>query len=234
MNDPWYLAYALSAAATFYDMSGEPDEAFALATEGLAIARRHQMPEPTVRNLAALAGSLAESDPEQGRALLKESVQLRASLRYESWMEVSQAALISARLDDWPLSITLAGPAIRYLHWNGDWPLLAAIVNITARALATGRPESAATLQGVARQLVDFAAKTHNATRYAGATEKESEIATRQADDRDFVTQLRRNTTRMLRDALGDQRLRELRAQGEQMDRDNAVAYALTAITSAT
>jgi hypothetical protein len=45
------------------------------------------------------------------------------------------------------------------------------------------------------------------------------------------VTELRRATTGLLRDAPGERRLPELRAQGEAMNTDEAVAYALEAIT---
>jgi len=55
----------------------------------------------------------------------------------------------------------------------------------------------------------------------------------RSSDAASFVTELRRETTRVLRDSLGDQRLRALRAEGEAMDTDEAVAHALDAITHA-
>jgi hypothetical protein len=41
------------------------------------------------------------------------------------------------------------------------------------------------------------------------------------------VTQLRRETTELLQDTLGQQRLQELRAQGQAMSTDDAVAYLL-------
>ena len=45
-----------------------------------------------------------------------------------------------------------------------------------------------------------------------------------------FVTDLRRETTGLLRDRLGEQRLRELRAEGGVMNTDEAVAYVLEAV----
>ena len=45
-----------------------------------------------------------------------------------------------------------------------------------------------------------------------------------------FVTDLRRETTGLLRDRLGEQRLRELRAEGGVMNTDEAVAYVLDAV----
>jgi hypothetical protein len=41
------------------------------------------------------------------------------------------------------------------------------------------------------------------------------------------VTQIRRATTAMLVESLGEARLRELRAEGQAIDSDLAVAYAL-------
>jgi hypothetical protein len=48
-----------------------------------------------------------------------------------------------------------------------------------------------------------------------------------------LLTKLRRQTTAALRNALGETRLRQLRAEGEAMDYDHAVAYALEAISRA-
>ena len=45
-----------------------------------------------------------------------------------------------------------------------------------------------------------------------------------------YVTDLRRNAEKAILAALGEQRLRELRAQGEAMDTDQACRYARTLI----
>ena len=45
---------------------------------------------------------------------------------------------------------------------------------------------------------------------------------------------MRRQTSDLLRDALGEVPLRELRAEGEAMDEDHAVAFALDAIAKVT
>jgi hypothetical protein len=44
------------------------------------------------------------------------------------------------------------------------------------------------------------------------------------------VTELRRQTTAILRDTLGEERLRQLRAEGQAMDNDHVVAYTVDAI----
>ena len=47
------------------------------------------------------------------------------------------------------------------------------------------------------------------------------------------MTELRRQTTAALRNALGETHLHRLRAEGEAMDDDHAVAYALESISRA-
>jgi predicted ATPase/class 3 adenylate cyclase len=226
------LAQGLGAAATFHVMAGEPAAAINLATEGLAISRRLGVPSLIATNLAALAGALVDDDPEQARALLHESIQLGSNLGYRNWAELTQAALVSARLSDWTQTLALAGPAIRHLHWTGDRPLLGAVINLVAHALAANDPESAARLQGAARTLAMSAVAGNPRAQeepgaVLGAPDRPS------SNQSDFVTELRRTTTLALRDTLGDKRLRELRAEGERLDRDEAVAFALDALNRA-
>jgi predicted ATPase/class 3 adenylate cyclase len=227
-DKPFAVALNLGSAATFRVMAGEAYLARPLATEGLALARRIQMPSLIVHNLVALSGALADDDPEQARVLLRESIQLRTSLGYENWGEFAQTALISARLGDWTQTLTLAGPAIRHIHWTGDRPLLGAILNLVAHALASTNPESAAVLQGAARTLVISAIAPTGP-----ATDEGRTASGQSSNDNDFVTQLRRTTTAILRDELGETTLRELRNEGERFDRDQAVVYALEAINNA-
>ena len=206
-----------------------PSAAIPLATEGLALARRVEHPHLIISNLAALAGALAEQDPERAGALLRESIQLRASLEYENWAELTQAVLISARLNDWPLTLELASPSIRHLHWTGNRPLLAATFNLVARAVTPTAADSAAVLQGAARSMTP--APPPAAPTTTGPTSDASQA--RPPGPASFVAELRRETTGLLRDALGEQRLHALRAEGETMSTDDAVAYALNAITHA-
>ena len=226
------VANGLGTAATFYAMAGEAEVAVPLATQGLDLARHLGVPMGIGLNLAALAGALADIDPVRAHTLLRESVQLRASLDYEAWSETTQAVLISARLGDWSQTLTLAPPAVRHLHWTRDGPLLGATFNILARALAPTDPEGAAVLQGAARRLVTVGAAPP-AQSAPGDDVRESTTSAPRPDPTDFVTQLRRTTTGLLNDVLGERRLRELRAEGDAMDYDHAVAYALDAVTRA-
>jgi len=223
------VAVALGSTAMFHTMAGDDDTAVDLATEGLAIARRLDMPTAIAICLTALAGALADRDRGRARALLHESLALEARLDYEAWAELTQAALISARLGDWEQVLDLAARAIRYLHWTGERPLLAAMCNVAARALADKQPASAAVLQGAAYTFATT--PTSGAPAPPPPTPSSASATTTRPRAASFVTLLRRQTTEMLRERLGQERLDELRAEGRTMDSDEAVAYALDAIT---
>jgi len=227
-------AVGLGAAATFYAMSGDNQAAFVRATEGLAIARALGTPSFISLNLTALAAALVDEDPLQARATLHESIEHRNKLGYENVDEITQAVLISARLQDWPTTLVMAAPSIRHLHWQGQSPLLAAVINVTARALATDLPETAAILQGAARQLLPTIRPPVDTAPQNGVSTESSTPSSRTGAAHDFVTDLRRETTVLLRNALTDARLRELRTQGENMSPDDAIAYTLDAIARAT
>jgi hypothetical protein len=62
-------------------------------------------------------------------------------------------------------------------------------------------------------------------------TSPDTDPKPRPAGTTGLIADLRRETTALLRDTLGEQRLRELRAQGDAMNTDEAVAYALDVIT---
>jgi hypothetical protein len=96
--------------------------------------------------------------------------------------------------------------------------------NIVARILAPTRAEQAAIIQGAAHT---FATTTTTpAAAQAPLPSKANSTRPKRATT-SFVTDLRRQTTELLQDALGQQRLHELRAQGQAMNSDDAVAYAL-------
>ena len=140
--------------------------------------------------------------------------------------EITQAALISARLEEWDQALDLAKRAIRHLHWAGERPLLGAMSNIVARVLAPVSAEAAAVIQGaayvLATQSTTAAASVPAGQPSAGDGPRTGTVS--------FVTDLRRETTGLLRDRLGEQRLRELRAEGGVMNTDEAVAYVLEAV----
>jgi predicted ATPase len=226
-----YAVDILVTAALAHTMAGNPDPAARLASEALDLARRSGGPAFIAQSLTALAGAIADHEPQRARALLAESLELQATIESQRAYATTSAALIAARLADWPLVLKLGPEVIRRLHWAGDRPYLSGIFNVVARALASGDPESAAVLQGAARRLVPAAARAPRSIGVAGANAISP--AGGAAGSASLVTELRRQTTAALQDTLGETRLHQLRAEGEAMDDDHAVAYALEAISRA-
>jgi hypothetical protein len=99
---------------------------------------------------------------------------------------------------------------------------LAAILNLVARGLAQHQPEPAAMLQGAVSTMIRRIAPDVAAPVSGGAS-SHNDVAV-------FVAEVRRDTTALLTAALGDPRLRELRAQGAAMDETQACTYARTHI----
>ncbi len=91
---------------------------------------------------------------------------------------------------------------------------------MVARALAATRPEAAAIIHGAARGIVVRNLKT------PVATESKPTPPTTGG----YFGELRRETTGLLASALGEQRLRQLRAEGDAMDDEHAIDYTLAQI----
>jgi len=218
-------SFILAGAALAYTLAGDPEAAEPLATEGLARARELGAPAYIAMNFVALAGALAGRDPPRARALLDESLELHSTLDFESPVEAVESTLIAGRMGDWELVLRLSPSAIRQLDWTASWPYLGGILNVVARALASSDAESAAVLQGAARRFAPtrVPASQRRVGRIGAPTGERGGAAS-------FVTEARRQTTAIVGSALGEERLRELRAEGEAMDRDQAVRYALSVI----
>jgi hypothetical protein len=216
-------AFNLASATTAYTMAGDPEAGLGLAEEALDLARTTDTPVVVAFCLVALAGTLTDREAQKAHGLLQESLALRERLNIESAAEVTQATLIAARMGDWRLTLQLADRSIRHLQWGGQRPYLAAILNVVARALAPSDGEAAARLQGAARHLILQLTTTR--PRVPADTSPGEPPG-----GFSFVTELRRQATALLHDSLHDAALRQLRAEGEAMDQDQAVAYALDAI----
>jgi predicted ATPase/DNA-binding SARP family transcriptional activator len=194
------------------------------ASIGLALARESGMPLAIGYNLIGLAQAVVDENPNQARALLSEALQLETALGYESHQELQGAVFCAARLDDWPTALGLARRVLHQHSRSGGLPLtyLAGMLNLVARGLAERQPEPAAMLQGtvgtVIRRLTPEVAAP-----VSGDVAGRNDIA-------NFVATVRRDTTRLLAAALGDTRLRELRAHGATMDETQACTYARTQI----
>jgi hypothetical protein len=232
----------LSFAATAHTMAGDPLAGVDRATEAVDLARAVGAPTVIGMCLMALASTLAATEPDQARRLLQEVLAQLASFDIDSLGEAGarpgpprefpvayQGALVAAQIGDWLLSLQLADRSIRLLQWGGQWSVLAGILNVVARALAPTDVEAAARLQGAARHLaVQIGTRLATAVRNTGP----GSFAVRPAGS-SLITDLRRQTSQLLDDGLDELQLQQLRAEGEAMDSDQAVLYALEAIRRA-
>jgi predicted ATPase/class 3 adenylate cyclase len=216
-NRVW-VALSLGSAALFAVMGGESETAVDLATEGLAAARELGSPGWIAQCELALAGAVAATDPTRARALLRETLAQNADIPY--W-HLAAAILVAGRVGDFDSALDLAPDTIRELHWIAERPQLAAIFNIVARGLVDRDDEAAAVLQGAARSLASTALP---ATDSGAATIADAD----RGGVGGMIVDLRRATTRRLRERLGDDRFHQLRDRGAHMDIDQAVAYALS------
>jgi hypothetical protein len=134
------------------------------------------------------------------------------------------AVLCAARLEEWPTTLRIAGRLLHHHSRSGalGLHLLAMTLNLAARGLAEHQPEPAAIVQGTVGTVVRRLAPDV-ATPVSGGASSHNDVAA-------YVAELRRDTTQLLTDALGDARLRELRAQAAAMDEMQACTYARTHI----
>jgi hypothetical protein len=215
---PGMAVSSLTAAAGAFMFAGDPVAAIPIASDAVALAQEVAMPRLIVLAKSALANALAERDPERARALFRESIDL-ATIYSEDAPILTQMTFAAARLRDGGLTLEIAARALPRLHWNGDQPMLAAVLNLVAWALRDVEPETAAVLQGSARHLALAITLSYETPRPSDGDGS--------SDARSFIRDMRREATVRLAAALGDERLRELRAQGESMDTDEVVRCAI-------
>ena len=187
----------LGLAAGGYLLVGDGPRAVPLAREALTLARQIGDPALIASGLLAVGMTVAETDPEQARANLRESLELITAYGYQGVLGVRAAGLASL-LNDRTATLELGRRAIRALQPGGDRLRMGFLLHTIAGALAATQPEAAAMIQGAAEASV--AAESPNFAPF-------SLIVT---------------------EALGEERARELRARGAEMDWDQAVAYTLT------
>jgi predicted ATPase len=223
------VARSFATTANAYIMAGDPQAGVDIAEQALELSRAAGSPMTVAYSLVALAGTQAHSKPEQAHRLLEEGLALWESLGIETAIQATQATLIAAHMGDWPLTLQLADRSIRHQQWGGQRPYLAGILNVVARALAATDAEAAGRLHGAARHLAP-----HNiagTTTVQGRSGPDSPAVAPPGSS--LITDLRRQTSALLHDAVDERRLGMLRAEGEAMDSDQAAAYALQAIGQA-
>jgi predicted ATPase/class 3 adenylate cyclase len=192
----------LTFAVAGHLLVGDAPGAVPLANEALALARQIGAPALIATALLAVGASIAETDPGQARACLRESRELSTALGYQSGLDLVWAATIAFLTGDQTATLELGRGAIRGLQWGGGFRT-SVVLYVIAGALAATRPDAAAIIQGAAEPYVPKAPKF--------AQLISSDLAA----------------------VLGEERARELRARGADMDWDQAVAYTLTQATQA-
>jgi predicted ATPase len=202
----------------------DPAAARGRDTEALDLARRTGQPFAIASALLFLAQALAADEPDRARALLDEALHQATTLDYEHPTELAGAVFTAARLEAWPIALRVASRALHHQLRSGGLPLvwLAGILNLVARAIAEPRPEPAAVLQGAVSALVRHLVPSAPAPGDAPAPDASAPVTSVGP----LVAVARRDTTRIVVAALGDGRVRELRAEGEAMDLDQAYVYA--------
>jgi hypothetical protein len=193
----------LGVAVGDHMLAGETPAAVPPAREALALARQTGAPALIATSLLAVGLAVAETDPDQARACLRESRELSTALGYHSTINLVWATAIAFLIGDQAASLELGRRAIHRLQWGGDRLRMGTIFSIIAGALTITRPDAAAIILGAAETSMVQSPKAGQLISL-------------------IVTQ-----------TLGEERARELRAQGADMDWDQAVAYTLTQTTQA-
>jgi predicted ATPase/class 3 adenylate cyclase len=194
----------LTFAAAGHVLAGDDPGAVPLANEALALARRIGAPALIATSLLSVGVTVAETDPGQARACLRESRDLSEALGYQSAFDLARAAGIAFAVGDRTAALELGGRAIHSLQWGGDRLRMGLVLYLIAFLLAATRPEAAAVILGAAQAHV------------VGPAER--------------IVQL---ISSAITDALGEEHARELRTRGADMDLDQALAYTLIQTTQA-
>jgi predicted ATPase/class 3 adenylate cyclase len=143
----------LGLAAGGYLTVGDAPRAVSLAREALTLARQIGDPALIASGLLAVGMTVVETDPEQARACLRESLELSTSLGYQSALGARTAAL-AFFVNDWTATLELGSRAIRALQPGGDRIRMGFLLHTIAGALAATQPEAAAMIQGAAETYV--------------------------------------------------------------------------------
>ena len=193
----------LTMAVAGHLVVGDAPTAAPLANEAVMLARQAGAPALITSSLLAVGATVAGTDPGQARARLNESRELGTTLGYHSARDLVWATAIAFLLDDRAAALELGSRAIASLQWGGDRIRAGFALYMIAGALAATRPDAAAITQGAAATCIP---------------------------EPPIFAQL---VTSVVTEALGEERVRELRAHGADMRWDQALAYTLTQATQA-
>jgi predicted ATPase len=222
------LAGWLAGGAAQYLSWIDPEAAAQTASKGLTWARQSGSPYAIGMNLCALAMALADSNPDQARQLLAEATGSGLEI---VWL--TSACTAAGRLAEWSMLLHLAAPLVRFEQRTGLAGELnmGGILNLVARGLAPVQPETAAQIQGAVAGLISLASAAQPPLA-GGVSSSRPSASTPMGPSpiTEFHTQVRHDTTRLLVESIGEPRMRELRAHGATMDRDQTYAFARAAI----
>ena len=193
----------LTFAVADHLIVGNDQRAVPLANEALMLARQINSPALIARCLLALGAAVAETDPGQARACLRESRELSTALGYQSAIDLTWATIISFAVGDQAAALELSRRAIHGLQWGGDRIRAGLVLHMIVGILAAIQPDAAAIIQG--------AAQAHAVGPAGLIVQLSSDLAA----------------------ALGEECARELHARGADMDWDQAIACTLTQISQA-
>jgi predicted ATPase/class 3 adenylate cyclase len=140
----------LGFAASSYLIVGDAPRAVPLAREALTLARQIGAPALIASGLLAVGATVAQTDPEQARAYLHESLQLSTALGYQSPLDLVLAVGIAFVLNDRTATLELGRSAIHALQRGGDRLTMNSVLHAIAGTLAATQPEAAAIIQGAA------------------------------------------------------------------------------------
>ncbi|WP_101951351.1 NB-ARC domain-containing protein [Mycobacterium sp. 3519A] len=214
-----YLAYGVSSAVLW---GVGHDEAATHAERSVSLARRSGMPGAIMMGLNALALTLVDDDADRARELLRESIETGGAPGEEVSTGFVTACLVAGRLRDWRLALALSGRAMTLWRWSPALLQTAPCLALCARALVDEHPEVAAVLQGAA-----YATFQRMASAKAGKQRREQRQTGPNAH---FIFSALREAADLASEAIGGDRLRQLRAEGAGMTMNEAVSYALANI----
>ena len=154
-------SHHLGLAVSDHILAGDTPAAVPLAREALALARGIGAPALIATGLLAAGLAVAETDPGQARACLRESRQLSTALGYHSATNLVWAAGIAFLLGDQAAALELGRRAIHALQWGGDRVRMGTCLHhVRSRLRRTTRPEAAAIILGAAETRKSSAKKS--------------------------------------------------------------------------
>jgi hypothetical protein len=110
----------LAIAAGGHLMAGDAPGAVPLARESLDLARQSGAPALIASGLLAVGATVANTDPEQARACLRQSREISTALGYQSALDLVWAATLAFLAGDRAAALDLGSCAIHTLGWSGD------------------------------------------------------------------------------------------------------------------